>query len=457
MGLEKSEMNLTEVLIDDLYNRSQSDIPPEVLKEAKNCLLDYLGVTFAGARMTEAKTRNLLSEIEVSSALVTIIGIDQRASLFLAALINGMHSHVAELDDGERFGMFHPGAPIISALLPIAEQKRLSGQDLLKGIVIGYEAAIRLARALQPGMKDRGYHATGICGTIGAAIAIGTSLCFSKQELKNAFSAAATSASGILKVIRDVSELKPYNVGQAAQNGISAAMMSLAGFQGPVDVLGGELGFLSIMADKVNLDRLIHREDNQFGIRHVYRKPYAACRHCHAPIEASLLLKAQFRLEVEDIKSIKVRTYFWAVGGHEHTQIEGVNSAKMSIPYSVAVALATGAAGLNEFSEACIADQTIDALTKKVTVEVDDTMTQLVPQKRAAVVEITTMEGQQFSKRIDLPKGEPETPLSNEELVNKFSSLAQYSGRGEADINQIIDAVWNVETDSTRLYKLLGI
>ena len=453
--MENNDINITDRLIDDLYDMSQSDFSDPVLQEAKNCLLDYLGVTFAGANILAAKSVILLDMIDTSHTGVTVIGLNRKASPQNAALINGIHAHVAELDDGERFGMFHPGAPIISALLPVAEQKGISGQAFLKGIVIGYEAAIRLAGTLQPGMKDRGFHATGICGAIGAAVAIAVALGFSKQQLKDAFSAAATSASGILKVIKDVSELKPYNVGQAAQNGLSSAMLPLAGFRGPLDVLGGGLGFLSMMSDTANFDRLANQEDNPFGIQRVYRKPYAACRHCHAPIEASLLLKERFGLEAEHIKSIRVSTYFWAVGGHEHTQIEGVNSAKMSIPYSVAVTLATGKAGLNEFSEAYIADEAIGALTNKVTVAVDDALTQLVPNKRAAIVEIETMDGQRLSERIDLPKGEPETPLSDEELVDKFASLAQYAGKEQADIDQIISAVWNIETKLEHLYPLL--
>jgi len=453
--LKNNTVNITDKLIDDLYIMARSDIPIDVLKEAKNCLLDYLGVTFAGAKMLRGKTAELLDAFDTSEGKAVVIGTGRKVSVSIASLVNGMHAHVAELDDGERFGMFHPGAPIISALLPIAQQKKISGTALLNGIVVGYEAAIRLGGALQPALKDRGYHATGVCGTIGAAVAIGVALDFSKQQLKDAFSAATTSASGILKVIKDVSELKPYNVGHAAQSGASAAMMAFAGLRGPLDVLGGNLGFLSIMSDNANLSSLAKREDGKFGIQRVYRKPYAACRHCHSPIEASLLLKERYRLAIQDIRSVQVNTHFWAVGGHEHTQIEGVNSAKMSIPYSVAVALAKGKAGLSEFTEAYIADETIRSLTKKVRVSVDDALTQLVPDKRAAIVEIETIDGERLMERVDLPKGEPETSLSDAELVDKFESLAQYAGKEQKDIDQIVDSIWNIETKSIELYALL--
>lgn len=453
--MENNEINITDRLIDDLYNMSQASIPKEVLKEAKNCLLDYLGVGFAGARMLKATSTSLLNALEVNGGDAAVIGMNRKASSGVAALVNGMHAHVAELDDGERFGMFHPGAPIISALLPIAQQKTVSGTALLKGIVVGFEAAIRLGSALQPGLKDRGHHATGVCGTIGAAVAIGVALNFSRQQLKDAFSAATTSASGILKVIEDVSELKPFNVGQAAQNGISAAMISLAGFHGPLDVLGGKLGFLAIFSDDIKVKRLMKRQDGQFAIQRVYRKPYAACRHCHPPIEASILLRERFGLQPQDIQSVKIDTYFWAVGGHEHTEIEGVNSAKMSIPYSVAVALATGKAGLDEFTEEAIANEEVIKLTKKVAVRIDDGLTELVPDKRAAIVEIETKDGKRISQRVDLPKGEPETALSDDELIAKFRSLAQYGGKEDEAIERIIGAVWKIEDALYELYPLL--
>ncbi len=453
--MDNNDINITDRLIDDLYDMSQSDFSDTVLQEAKNCLLDYLGVTFAGANMLAERSGILLDTMDTSNTGVTVIGLNRKASLQNTALINGIHAHVAELDDGERFGMFHPGAPILSALLPMAEHKQISGYNLLRGIVVGYEAAIRIAGALQPAMKDKGYHATSTCGTIGAAVGIAAALNFSRQQMKDALSASATGASGILKVIKDVSELKPYNVGQAAQSGLLAAMLPLAGFKGPVDVLGGKLGFLSIMADSINLERLDSRGNGRFGIQYIYRKPYAACRHCHPPIEASLLLKERFGFGVEDIQSVNVSTYYWAVEGHDHTQIEGVNSAKMSIPFSVAVALVSGKAGLNEFTAEYIADETIATLTRKVSVYSDEALTQLVPHKRAAIVEIETIHGKRFVERVDLPKGEPETSLSDQELVEKFASLAQYGGKAQAEIEAIIDCVWHIETKLTNLYRLL--
>lgn len=431
---------------------SLSPIPEDVFKEAKNCFLDYLGVSLAGARILSAKTNSI---INTYVGKTVVIGTNKTSSPDIAALVNGMYAHVTELDDGERFGMFHPGAPIISALLPITQEKGIAGLDFLRGIIFGYEAAIRLASTLQPSLKDKGFHATGICGAIGAAIGIGIALKFSKQQLKDCLSIAASNASGILKITKDVSELKPYNVGKAAQNGLSAAMLALSGFRGPLDVFGGKLGFLAIFSDKVNLEHLLGGDNKQFAIKKIYRKIYAACRHCHPAIEGAISLRNQFSLNSEDIKSVTIDTYYWAVGGHDHTEIDGINSAKMSIPYSVAVALVTGKAGLNEFTERYITDKKIIDLTKKVAVVVNDELTRLVPHKRGAIIKIETLHGDQISEHIDLPKGEPETSLSDEELIDKFSSLALYSGKTQESAEQIIDIVQNTEARLGAIYSSL--
>ncbi|HZH69581.1 MAG TPA: MmgE/PrpD family protein, partial [Flavobacteriaceae bacterium] len=425
-----------------------------VINEAKKCLLDYLGVTIVGAEILKNKSTKA---IDVMGDLgdIAVVGLGIQSSIQTAILFNGIHSHVIELDDGHRVAMMHPGAPIISALLPLAQKKNISGVDFLRAIIIGYEAAVRLASALQPSLKEKGFHGTGIAGTVGAAVAIATALKFTKQQMKDAISAATTSASGILKVIKDISELKPYNVGNAAKNGYISAMLALSDFKGPYDTFEGKLGFLSMMSEHCN-ERFLHFDKNDdFSILKIYRKPYAACRHCHSPIEAALLLKEKYNLKVEDIKFVHVKTYFLGVGGHDHTDIVGVNSAKMSTPYSIAVSLVKGKAGLAEFTQEAVNDNQVLVLSKQITVDADDELTALVPQKRAAIVSVTTKDGQVATERVDYPKGEPENPISDDELKEKFISLMQFSGKSVEDSKSIIQVIENLENDFDKLFQYI--
>jgi len=448
-------LTITDRFIDDLYKLSFVRFDKDVYEQAKKCLLDYLGVTIAGCQIMKNKTDELYNHIAKETGAISLIGFNKKASVLEAALINGMNAHVAELDDGERFGMIHPGAPIFSALLPAAQKFQIAANQFLKGVIIGYETAIRMARALQPALKDKGFHATGICGTVGAAIAVGIAMNFTKKQLKDTLSAAVTSASGLIKVIKDSSEMKPYNVGLAAQNALNSVLLVKAGFEGPDDILDGEKGFLSVFTGKYDAKQIFKSANEIPAIMGIYRKPYAACRHCHAPIEAAIRLREQYKIKVQDIQSINVKTYRWAVEGHDHTEITGINSAKMSIPYSVAIALKTGKATIQEFMPEWISDESVSALTEKVNVFSDDDLTALAPQKRVAMVELIMTNGNCLNERIDYPKGEPETPMSVNNIEEKFYSLAFFANLERKISEAIVQYVWNIETDLKKLLQII--
>ncbi len=446
--------NITSTFIDGLYDLSRAAFPSAVVHQAKRCLLDYLGATLAGARMIQErgdKILDLLGTTQGSDAAV--IGFNRKAGLQTAVFMNGLSSHVAELDDGVRFGMIHPGAPIFSTILPLAEKESIDGKDFLTGIITGYEAAVRIACAVQPSHYSCGYHPTGTCGAIGAAAGAAAMLGFSETQMKDALSAAAVTASGSLKVLEDGSQLKPFNVGRAASAGLLAASMAKAGFKGPDDVFSGNSGFFSMMAQSFDVTCL--EKQKLMGIQKVYVKPYASCRHTHPAIEAVLKIRSNSGVLPANIKSIKVSTYQGVIGKHDHRKIKGCSSAKMSIPYSAAVAWVTGMAGTEVFGEKYVNDPEIIALTEKVQVCPDDRLTALVPNKRAAIVDITTFDGSCHSERVDYPKGEPENPLSNDELEQKFISLATYGNISTKKIHRIIKTVWQIETELPHLFELL--
>lgn len=448
-------MNLTDTFIDILDSLRRATLSPTVSHQAKRCLLDYLGATLAGAEMLDARIRVLLEDVNESVGECAVIGVGRCSGSAMAAFANGLSSHAAELDDGVISGIVHPGAPLFSALLPVAQQNAVGGRDLLRGIVTGYEAAVRLADAIQPSHKARGYHATSTCGAAAAAIGIAAMLALPKARMKDAFSAAAVSAAGSLKVLEDDSELKPFNVGRAAAVGLLSATMARAGFIGPCDVLEGTGGFLTTLAADVHVEHLTKAAGAAFGVERVYVKPYAACRYCHGGIEAALDIRRRSGLDPEQIASVDVSTYRWAVAKHDHTEISNASSAKMSIPYSVAVALARGRAGIHEFSAEVIGDALVTSLTRKVKVRSDEELTALFPAKTVTVVDVVARDGGRYSKRIDAPKGEPETPLSDAELENKFAELASYAGQSRDAQRNIVNAVWNLEDDLPALFRLL--
>ena len=226
---------MTDSFLKNIIDLGQKEVPVTIQSIAKSVLMDYLGVWLAGARIMSEQCNTLSQELG--------------ATMQNKALIGGIYSHVIELDDGHRIGMVHPGAPVISALLAVAEKYSVRQEDLLRGIIIGYEVTIRLACAVQPSHKLKYYHATGTCGTVGTAMGIATMLGLDFEQTKSAFSAATTSAAGILEMIDGDTQMKPYNAGRAAMDGVTAAFIGKARFKYPVDALGGKRGFLKVMTD----------------------------------------------------------------------------------------------------------------------------------------------------------------------------------------------------------------
>jgi len=371
--------------------------------------------------------------------------------LLTAGLLNGMSAHHLELDDGHRYGMVHPGATVIAALLPLAEVRDADDAALLRAMVVGYEAAIRLAIAVQPGMKHRGYHATGTCGAIGAAMGAGMLLGQDSAQLHTTLCVAATQAAGLLQVIREGSDLKPFNAGQAALHGLLAATMGSVGFTGPGDVLGGAQGLLTVLSDTPLNARLADIGREAPAIHGIYVKPYAACRHCHPAIEAALALRNRERLDIAEVDSVQVHTYGLAVHLHDHRCVQNSADARMSTPYSVAAALTFGSADMAQFSSEAMADPELQRLLEAVEVVEDPALSANVPRERAARVTIVLKDGCSLQHTVPLPKGEPENPLKPTERLAKFRSLAAHAGLRPERVADIISCVLGERTGIAKL------
>jgi 2-methylcitrate dehydratase PrpD len=443
---------ITDKFIRRLNEIRSLQLDKSLLKQAKLCLLDYIGVSLAGSKMLISQHTAYLERLLYTCGKSTVIGVSNKADIYTAALLNGLSAHETELDDGHRLGMIHLASPIISALLPIAEARRVSYEDLLIGIISGYEAAVRLARAVQPYHKLKGYHTTGTCGTIGAAIGVSAMLNYSETQTKAALSMAITSSAGVLEIQEDGSQLKPYNAGQAALNGLTAAMMGQLNLLSPNDILGGNRGFLMLYGEDANKETLIADYENGYEIERIYMKPYASCRHSHPSIEAVVETLKDNNINYNEVNAIQINTYQAAVEGHDHKDIQGSNSAKMSIPYSVAVAIVAGRVGLNEFSRDWIYNTDVKRIMNKIDILVDSDLTAAAPEKRAAIAKIITKDGLTYSKKIDYPKGEPENPMSIDDLKSKFIGLAKHSGVCE---NRAYDIITTILGDGLAFLQLL--
>lgn len=446
-------MNRTDEFLNKLWELMEREIPEEVIKRTKLALLDYIGVTLAGLYVQGSKEDKLLEQFSVEKGSIYPVGMDKPVGMNEAVFLNGLNAHALDFDDGTNAGIIHLGSPIFSVLLALAQKYEIDSDRLLKAAVFGYEASFTMARSIQPALKLKGYHATGTCGVLGIAVAAAYALGMSRAEMKNVFSVAAVSASGTLKVLEDGSDLKPYNVAKSSVLGLISLQMARAGFVGADDALSGIAGYLTQMYGDDKVEFVPVLLDGTYAVQKAYIKPYAACRYTHPSIDVAAELRGSNAAAVDDIESVNIKTYSLAVKKHDHTDIRGAASAKMSIPYNFAVTYLTGKTGMDAFADDVLNDEDVLKLTRKVAVEEDEYMTEVFPGKTIATVELKLKDGTVQNGISELPKGEPENPLSDEEAIGKFTSLAVFGGKTREEAEKITAAVMN--NDIPELLKLL--
>lgn len=413
-------------------------------------LVDYIGVTFAGAKKNRKRTEVMSRLLDHGDEGALAIGVPFRVSLKDAVFLNGLNSHAFDLDDGTNAGIVHLGSPVISTLLPLSEKYGVSGERLLDSIILGYEMAFTLAISVQPDHKLRGFHATGTCGEIGAAFAAAHLLQLDDEKVVASFSSACVAASGYLFALDDGSELKSYNTAKAALLAVTSIQMGIAGYRGPRDPLCGKRGLIPTSCGEVSLQSPM--KDGKLAVFKAYTKPYAACRYCHPAIEAAIRLSSENHLSPSLIDGVTVRTYDLAVFGHDHAEFPNSASANMSIPYGVAVGLITKQAGLREYGQEYLQSPLVIELAQKVRVSPEKEYSELFPTMQPAEVCVTLLDGKTYSYRVDYPKGEPENPMSLDELACKFKEMMRFAGIDESVSQDILNAVLQVEGDAERMF-----
>lgn len=444
-------MNKSVEFLKAIDNVWKTPIPEAVIARARRSLQDYLAVTCAGSAFQKNQLEKYWEFAQPEEGNFRVIGTGKDVVLKEAVFLNGLNGHALDFDDGTNSGIIHLGSPIFSLCIPLSQRYGISIDDMLKAAITGYEASYTMAVSIQPGHKAMGYHATGTCGTLGATIAASYMLGFTDEERFQAFACACVAASGMLKVLDDGSELKPYNVAKTALLSLTALQLAKSGFKGHADPLGGR-GFLKMMTGREDVELKPVFLNGTYAIMKSYTKPYASCRYTHPSVEAAIHLRDKVR--PEDVEEIDIRTYDLAVSGHDHTDIPGSYSAKMSIPYATAAGLLYGKAGLQEFTEEAVKRAELLDLIHKVRVSSDDELSAEFPAVQAAVVTIRTRNGE-YTYKVDFPKGEPENPLTDEEFRDRYDGLMGYAGVNTAVSSAVFNSVYNKNAMVDEVVRLL--
>jgi len=444
---------ISEQLAEVVVNIQFDELPSPVIEQAKMCILDLLGSIYAGIDTQPIKIiSDMVKEIG-GTPEATIIGDDIKTSSLLAAFYNAAAGHVVEMDDLHRTSILHPGAPVIPAALAIAEREKRSGKELIQAIVAGYEVAIRIGEAAGPTHYEF-WHTTGTCGTFGAAIAAGKLLELDQERLIAVLGNAGTQAAGLWEFLIDGAMSKQLHTGKAAMNGVLAALLAQKGFTGAKKILEGEKGFLRATSTDYNLDKITENLDpdlKNFKIMSDSFKPYASCRHTHSAIDATLELVRKYNLKPKDIQEINVQVYSGA-----YALLDGVTpttpyAAKFCLPFCVASALKHRTLGLTNFTPQALNDPEIHQLMNKVHMQINSELDREYPEKWPALVKIKSQTGTILKTMVEYPKGDPENPMTKDEIIDKFQGMTGVSitiPQKEWIINQIL-RLENVEHIAT--------
>jgi 2-methylcitrate dehydratase PrpD len=446
-GDRSLESCATGRLADFISGLEYEGLPSDVIEKTKETILDYVGALLAGCSRGSILSERLIQLIMRNGGTqeATIIGQKAKVPVINAALCNGVLSHVVELDDGHRIARGHPGVTVISAALATAEYANSSGRELITAIVAGYDIFVRVASSVNPSHLERGFHTTGTCGALAASAAASKLLGLSSEETANALGLAGIQAAGLLEVTVDGQMAKPLHPGKAAQAGVLSALLAKDGVKGPKTVIEGIKGFAKAMSDEFDYELIEKGINEVFHINSCYIKLYPSCRHTHSPIDAVLDLIKENDFNCSDIDDILIRTYPTAISFvGEIYKPKTSEEAKFSAAYCVCAALARGEFGLRELEPDCLRDPLISALTDKVTIEPDPSLESSYPKVRGAEAHITLNDGRRLSKRIDLPKGEVENPISRDELIRKFKNCTDSHFNNEKR-NKVVNQIMSIE------------
>ena len=426
------------------------DIPKEVVAKIKWCILDNLGIILGATRTRFGRAILEYTQLLGDQEQATVLGFGLKTSARSAAFANGSLSETLEYQDGYTKGGYHPCCGTISASLATAEWRQRTGRDLIAAVTAGYEVGNRVSEAIFPSHLSRGFQPTGTAGTVGAAAAASLTLKLDGEQIYNAL--------GIAGFILPISTgdnlwggytIKPVHGGAAAKAGIESALLASRGLNAAP--LEGDSkigkGFLRIVSDQPKWEKLTEGLETFSTIAELYFKPFALCRVIHAPVEVAIDLRSRYGLKHEAIREVLVRTYDFAaqVPGQTRTRPESDPTlCQFSLPYGVAAALMYGEVGLEQMMGQATRDPRIHDLAGRVEVIHDAEMDKLRPALRPASVEVTLHDGRKLSGRVDYPKGDARKPLTEQELLTKFSNLAR-DVVSEEKVKKIQEAVFGLE------------
>jgi 2-methylcitrate dehydratase PrpD len=440
-----SEKSLTEKLAESVVNAEFEEIPEEARHQAKLCILDTLGVALAGTTDPIHQPVNQYLEEVGGKRQSTVIGLGLKTSAPLAAFANGVFGHVLDYDDLTYLFVAHSSVVLVPAIFALGEVLKSPGKDLITAFVVGSEVQWKIGDAMV-GSGDhynKGWHSTGTIGTVGAAAAAGKMLGLDSEKMANAISISTSMAAGVREQAGTMT--KSFHAGRAAENGVVAALLARGGFTGTKKAFEGKMGYFPLMANQYDLGKM-GDFGKPWGIveptisRGLVFKLYPCCGSGDGTIDAMFSLIKDHGIKAEEVESVECFAHERKIANLFHHDPKTGLEAKFSLEYWIAIMLLERDAGLKQFTDAKVHDPRVQSLMKKVKLSYDPKMPRFPVR-----IEVKMKDGHTYTKTYWPLKASPENPVSDEDLIAKYRSCAQWYGLPREKTEKSIDLIMAIE------------
>lgn len=445
--MKESKGTITAAMSQWAEGLQYKDISPEAVKQTKRFLLDSLGCALGGYGQHDVKIAlDVINEIS-GKGNATVIGTGQKTDAVSASLLNALMVRVMDYND--IYWQQDPSHPsdIIPAAIACAERSGLSGKDLITAIVLGHEFEMRLCEAAFPGIRERGWHHATLTAFVSPIVA-GKMLGLDWQKIQHAIGISASRHATLGAVTAGKLTMMKNTVDpMATQSGVMAALLAEKGYTGPEHVIDGKEGLVHCMGPEWKLDILTDGLGDSWRINQCGMKAFPTEALTHTPISAVLDLVTENDLKPDEVKFVRIHSLARAadiLSDPSKYDPRSKETADHSLPYVIAAAVAERQVTPLQFTKEKIMDPVIRAQLNKVEVVADPEIEKVFPELQRVKVFIGTTDGREFSKQVDYPKGDPRNPLTDAEVEDKFTALAD-SFLSPAAQRKLKDAVWNLE------------
>ncbi|MCH8164612.1 MAG: MmgE/PrpD family protein [Planctomycetes bacterium] len=435
----------------------------EAVRRAKLFLFDSFGCALGGSQQEDVRILLDYAKALGGKPVCTVFGSGYRTDPVMAALLNSLC--IRAMDYNDIYWKQDPSHPsdIIPAALSICEMKGLGGKDLILGTIIGHELEMRFCEAATPGIREYGWHHATLTAFVSPVVA-GRMLGLSAQQIQHAIGISASHSCSLGAVTAGKLTMMKNTVDpMAVRGGVEAALLAARGYTGPEHIIDGKEGLTHVFGHAWDLakltDRLPTASGHHYKILDCGMKSFPIEALSHAPLTAMMKIVKEQRIDPDDVAEIKVEVIARAadiLGDPAKYRPTGKETADHSLPYSLAVGLADGMVTPLQFKSQRISDPLLIPIMDKVKVVANDEFEKLFPEYQPSRVTITLTDGTQYQHRVDVPKGDPRDPMTEDEIAVKFNALGR-DVVGEKNCNDLRELILNIENQATlgRLFALM--